>query len=193
MNKNSISSLKFLKETVKDIDWICVISGSQIFQMGEPRGLRPIMNILDTLQSELFDSETLSKGFLAGNQEKYIFFSYQKVHLVIKGSMNLSIGVVESLVDIPSILRNASLGVVDKDLAMVPQEFWSEVEKAVALKIGPVAKILIDDTLKSMSRTKDTISINELPRFIEILGEEINNQELKEILIDIFNKVLTSI
>ena len=193
MNKNNISSLKFLKETIRDIDWICLISGSKIFQLGEPQGLKPILNILGTIQNELFDSETLFKGFFAGNQEKYIFFSYQKVHLVIKGPLNLSIGVVESLVDIPSILKSASLGVVDKDIAMVPKEFWSEIEKAVALKVGPVAKILIDDALRSMSRTKDTISISELPKFIELLGREIDDQELRETLIDIFNRVLTNI
>jgi len=61
----------------------------------------------------------------------------------------------------------------------VNDDFFETLEKQLTAVIGPVAPIVLEDTLWAMDTTQDRFSIDRIPELIENLSDEITDEDKK--------------
>ncbi|HEM48869.1 MAG TPA: hypothetical protein ENO27_01530 [Caldithrix sp.] len=67
----------------------------------------------------------------------------------------------------------------EEKMDYIPADFFNMLEAELTKVIGPVAPLILDDTIMEMDTTKDHCLPERIPELIEMLSEEIVDSEKK--------------
>ncbi len=80
------------------------------------------------------------------------------------------------------VVRLDNLNLIEEDNSTIPtlnESFFAQLSKYLAVAMGPMAEILIEDEIQAMGIERDNIPMHLGAELVDILGREIPREEKK--------------